>query len=223
MIDMDWIPKEQWLQNHPNNWSKMNDLAQRIQHLVDPFCTKTLIAGSLRREKPIVNDIDIVAFLPVSKGMKLLNAINKSKLQVKGFGDIDKDKIMNIDFVVPQDHPFNKTGKEQKGQIFCTFDERWLGGLYLHRTGSMDFNVYMSYTARQRGLKLSMYGLFDRETSEFLVGTEEEIFQKMHILFVYPKNRNLGWLKHMGWWRSEHRYKDLQDIGVIKPKVVTKE
>jgi hypothetical protein len=63
-----------------------------------------------------------------------------------------------------------------------------------------------------------MYGLFNRETDEFLAGTEEEIFQKLHMMFVFPRNRNLQWLRVMGLWRSQFRYKDLVQIGVIKPK-----
>jgi len=216
---MEWLSKEDWIKNHPNNRERMKIIAETLQHQIEPFCNEVIVAGSIRREKPIVNDIDLVAYLPYGNRSEFLDKLNKIGLKVVSFGDALKEEdIMNVEFTIPLYVANNTTGKEQKGQIFCTFDVRWLGGLLLHRTGSMDFNVYMSWMAKQRGMKLSMYGLFDREINEWLAGQEEQIFMKLHLLNVYPKNRNLGWLKKMGWWKSEHNYRDLKEMGIIPVK-----
>lgn len=65
------------------------------------------------------------------------------------------------------------------------------GAALMHTTGSMKFNIVMSVKAIKRGYKLSIHGLFYRETDERVNGTdtEEGIFEKLSVKFIPPELR----------------------------------
>jgi len=205
---MKWKTKEVWLKEHPNSLDKMTAIATELKCMIEPMVKRCEVAGSIRRGKPICNDIDLVVLMDSEDFEPVVEMLKGFNMKVSEPTYTKSRKILNLDF--------EYEGK--KGQIFITFYRKYFGGLFMHRTGSRDFNVFMATKAMKKGLKFSMYGLHDRKTSRFIVGRERQIFEVMGMLFVYPKNRNIGWLKHMGWWASEYEYQDLQQIGTLPTK-----
>jgi DNA polymerase (family 10) len=134
-------------------------------------------AGSLRRRKETIRDIDILVVskkpavvmdkfvkLPLVKEV-LAHGSTKSSI-------IDKDN-MQVDLRVVENKSF--------------------GSALLYFTGSKDFNIKFRQLAIKKGYKVSEYGLFSAKggkEAKYLVGkTEEEIFSFMKMDYIPPELR----------------------------------
>jgi DNA polymerase (family 10) len=169
-------------------------LAQKVCVALSPFCERVVVAGSIRRGKAEVGDIDIVALpkcvdLPgalggtahfgesqVWKGM-LPMALVKLGLRVEAFGQ----ELLRFSFVEP----------ELQVDVYRARPDTW-GVILLVRTGSKDHNVKLCMLARSKGWKLSACeGVVDQEGfGKIIAGrTEEAIFAALGLGFVEPKDR----------------------------------
>ena len=136
-------------------------------------------AGSLRRFKEIIGDIDllassknaaeVIAYFVSQPGIVKILAQGETKASVILEGGIQCD----LRVVSDAEFPF----------------------ALAYFTGSKEHNIVMRQRAIQRGLRLNEYGLFqsNEETrdAKLLVAcqTEEEIFQKLDLVFVPPELR----------------------------------
>ncbi len=136
-------------------------------------------AGSLRRSKEIIGDIDFLAssknpaevidFFVKQTGVLTVSAKGETKASVILTGGIQAD----LRVVSDSEFPF----------------------ALLYFTGSKEHNIIMRQRAIQRGLRLNEYGLFksDVETRDpnLLVAcaTEEEVFQTLGLAYVPPELR----------------------------------
>jgi len=148
-------------------------VVQTIEHL----CDKIVIAGSLRRQKPDVNDIDIVLIpqtpwywpatianlLRDQLGMKIIQA--GPELITLGFSEVD----------LPVD-------------LYRARPETW-GVLLLIRTGSIDHNIKLCSKAREMGLMLSAAKGVIKEGKVIASRTEQEIFKALEMEYVPPEKR----------------------------------
>lgn len=99
------------------------------------------VAGSVRRRKPIVTDIDLVA---------VTDLLDASVLgEQAGFRWTPRGATADIDGVRVEVYVASRTTA---------------GATMLYATGPGEFNVYMRIKAKQRGWKLSQKGLLDRDT-----------------------------------------------------------
>lgn len=131
-------------------------------------------AGSLRRGKETVGDIDILvgdeqpeevldAFVSYPKVDKILmRGPTKSSVVLKGGLQVD------IRVVSPESY----------------------GAALLYFTGSKDHNVVLRTMGVGMGMKLNEYGLFDRVTGKMLAGkTEEEVYRALGLDWIPPELR----------------------------------
>ncbi len=132
------------------------------------------IAGSLRRRKDTIGDIDILAcskkpeetmdFFTVMKPVKRVLAHGKTRSSVLLGEGIQAD----LRIVRAKSH----------------------GAALLYFTGSQQHNIALRRIAISRGCKLNEYGLFDTKTNKPLAQrSEEEIYQKLGISFIEPELR----------------------------------
>ncbi|HHV75047.1 DNA polymerase/3'-5' exonuclease PolX [Thermoanaerobacterium butyriciformans] len=147
------------------------------QYLIDSGLTiRCEIAGSLRRRKEIVKDIDILA--TCDNPEKLMDVFTK----YEGIRDIvakgeTKTSItlrsgINVDLRVVKDEEFPYA--------------------LHHFTGSKEHNTAMRHRAKQMGIKMNEYGLFK---DELLIKCrdEEEIFNNLSLSYIPPELReNMG-------------------------------
>jgi DNA polymerase (family 10) len=144
-----------------------------------PDVVRCSTAGSLRRSKEIIGDIDLLAssrqpgavidFFTQQSGILNVTAKGDTKASVILAGGIQADLrvVSDVEF------PF----------------------ALAYFTGSKEHNIVMRQRAIQRGLRLNEYGLFksDVETRDpaLLVAcrTEDEIFQQLGLQFVPPELR----------------------------------
>ena len=150
--------------------AKADKIVTKVENHLRPMVEKMMACGSYRRGAQMIGDIDFVVIpkegytlpnmLPPNEG---INWVGENKAQVI----IDGEKV---DFKV-------------------TTPAAWCATI-LYFTGPADFNIKYRWMAKRKGLKLSEYGLFDRNTEQYLAGaTETDIFTALGRPYKDPAQR----------------------------------
>jgi DNA polymerase (family 10) len=146
-------------------------IAAEVIELLSPFCHRIEIAGSIRRKKQFVNDIDVV--LIPSDPWNLIALLDKKGHYLKNGPKIKRwlYRSAAIDF------------------YFAT-RETW-ATLFLIRTGSKENNIRLCSLAQQKGwhLKADGEGLFDADGKRIAGDTEESIYETLGIPYQQPEDR----------------------------------
>ncbi|TSC78158.1 MAG: DNA polymerase (family X) [Parcubacteria group bacterium Gr01-1014_33] len=157
--------------------AEIRSLEKMIQ--LFPEVARALVAGSVRRRKETIGDIDILAASKrparvMEQFLKLpfiahVYAKGTTKTLVKLKNGLDADLR-----VVPK--------------------ESW-GAALNYFTGSKEHNIALREIAIQKGWKLNEYGLFKGE--KMIAGrTEEEVYEKLGLRYIEPEMReNMGEIK----------------------------
>lgn len=160
---------------------KARTIADEIVSQLKPFCSKIEVAGSIRRRRPTVNDIDLVC-IPSKQGAFL------GVLQGLGRIKIGGGKIIRIDMEFTKGIDLD---------VYIAAPATW-ATLLLIRTGSASHNISLCTRAKKMGMKLHAdgSGLFEIhaegcEGVEVLVAneTEEQIFAALGLPYVNPEGR----------------------------------
>src|SRR5437016_393926 len=144
-----------------------------------PDVVRCSTAGSLRRHREIIGDIDLLAsskkpgavieFFAAQPGILNVLAKGDTKASVLLQGGIQSD----LRVVSDAEYPF----------------------ALMYFTGNKEHNIVMRQRAIDRGLRLNEYGLFrakeETRDPKLLVkcGTEEEIFQELDLNYICPEMR----------------------------------
>ncbi|MCM8799598.1 MAG: DNA polymerase/3'-5' exonuclease PolX [Candidatus Omnitrophica bacterium] len=133
---------------------------------------KISCAGSLRRQKETVRDIDILVIS--NNPQKVMDTFVSIPLvkEVLAKG-ITKASVRTKDDV----------------QVDCRIvKEDSFGAALLYFTGSKNFNIKLRQLAIKKGFKINEYGVFRKE--RFVAGkTEEEIFKLLGMAYIEPELR----------------------------------
>ena len=151
--------------------------AGKIVAGIEEYCYRIEVAGSIRRRKEHVNDIDIVLVWK-EKGFGFITFCRSHGIVPTGGERIIKFKWGPTKIPV---------------QLFQTDAAGWPTELLI-RTGSKDHNIMMCTRALRHWLKLSVgKGLLDTSgwPDEPVEGieTEHDIFKALQMQYVEPKNR----------------------------------
>jgi DNA polymerase/3'-5' exonuclease PolX len=143
--------------------------ANKIVAAIQPYCTVAIIAGSIRREKPEVGDIEIVAipgndtFSEDKAKMLIYDLLDRMAHRIKG-------------------QPNGKYNQWQLRQPEINLDLFYATannfGLQLAiRTGSSKYSHYVLASGwKRKGFKSSEGVLYDRDGKATYIRTEEELF-----------------------------------------------
>jgi DNA polymerase (family 10) len=135
------------------------------------------LAGSLRRRKETIGDIDIIACAQKKDWKKIMNKI----LKIGQVGKILASGETKISFLLKQGHT-------QVDIRLVNEDE--YGAALMYFTGSKEHNVKLRSWAKAKRWKLNEYGVFDAKTNKRLAGrTEEEIYEWFDMQFIPPEMR----------------------------------
>ncbi|MDK2806272.1 MAG: polymerase [Thermoanaerobacterium sp.] len=147
------------------------------QYLIDSGLTiRCEIAGSLRRRKEIVKDIDILA--TCDNPEKLMDVFTK----YEGVRDIVAKGETKTSITL-------KSGINVDLRVVK--DEEYPYALH-HFTGSKEHNTAMRHRAKQMGIKMNEYGLF-KDDLLIKCRDEEEIFYNLNLSYIPPELReNMG-------------------------------
>ncbi|MAH32982.1 DNA polymerase III [archaeon] len=152
------------------------DIAEDIKNKLIKLneINKIEIAGSLRRKKETIGDIDI-----------LVTSKNPSKVMgfFTGMSDV-KD-------VLAKGHTKSSVRLSEGLQVDLRIvDEKSYGAALLYFTGSKQHNITLRKIAIKKGMKLSEYGIFNKKTDKMLAGkTEKDCYKKLGLSFIEPEIR----------------------------------
>jgi DNA polymerase (family 10) len=136
--------------------------------------TRIEVAGSCRRMKETIGDIDILVIARSPE--KIMDAFTGMKTveDVIARGDTKSSVLLRAGIQVD----LRILRKENYGAALHYF------------TGSQDHNVIIRDRGKRMGLRVSEYGVFNVETAERLGGaTEEEVFAAVNLPFIPPEIR----------------------------------
>lgn len=152
------------------------DLAEEIvsELSVVAGCTRCTYAGSLRRMRDTIGDVDILAAAedsgPLMAAFAALPQVDRVIARGETKTSIRTATGLQVDLrVVPP--------------------AAW-GAALQYFTGSQAHNIRIREIAVRKKLKLSEYGLFDAETDELIVSeTEEEVYERLGLPWIPPPMR----------------------------------
>jgi DNA polymerase/3'-5' exonuclease PolX len=163
-----------------------------------PCCEQICVAGSLRRGKPDVGDIEILyvsrtgqvcvpgELFPKSGSLAdeliehwLAQGIITKRFNINGsaaWGTLNKLAV-HASSGIPVD-------------LFATTAERWFVSLVV-RTGSKEMNTTLASSALQRGMQLHVYGVLENtKTGEQIIPqSEREVFERLGVPYREPTER----------------------------------
>lgn len=161
---------------------KLNDalsIAERIKASLAPHCERIEIAGSIRRKKSEVKDIEIVAIpKPFETGLfesGIATVVNKWE-KVKGELPCKYTQRILPDGI--------------KLDLFFADRGNW-GLIYAIRTGSADYSHKVLATGWVKLGYRSENGYLIANGKEIAILEEEDLFKRINIPYVNPELRNL--------------------------------
>ena len=151
---------------------KAQKIANEIKQSLEPHCEKLAVAGSVRRQRPVVKDIDFV-LVPKDRYLVDIILMGLGKLKMSGMklSRVQTDSIrLDIYFATPE--------------TFAT--------LLLIRTGSVESNIRLCAAAKRRGWRLCAdgSGLFNEKGERVAGDSERSIYQALGLPYQEPSERN---------------------------------
>lgn len=154
-------------------------------------------AGSLRRMRETIKDLDFIISTNSSELVKEQLLQLPKKKDIIAAGDTKVSLVLEYQYDISVD--FRLVTPEQ----FAT--------TLHHFTGSKDHNVRMRQLAKERGEKISEYGVENVETGEIKTfSTEEEFYEYFGLPFIPPEIREDG--REVDEFVANHELIELSDI-----------
>lgn len=142
-----------------------------------PEVDKVELAGSIRRKKETIGDIDLLLSCDQKFRKKIMNHFTDHFLakQILVKGDSKASIVL-------------KNNGRQADLRIVNKDE-W-GSALLYFTGSREHNVHLRTIAKEKGYKISEYGIFKIEKNKRIASeTEEDIYSTLGFQFIPPEMR----------------------------------
>lgn len=146
-------------------------LAQEIIEQISPYCEQIEVAGSVRRKKSEVGDIDLVLIPKQLLWHRIIAALQRT---------MDAKLVKRGDMIA------QLTIKGASVDLYVATSET-LGPLLLIRTGSAGHNIKLSKRALSKGMKLTHSGL--AKDGKIIASTEKEIFEALGLSYIEPEKR----------------------------------
>ncbi|GAA2452597.1 DNA polymerase/3'-5' exonuclease PolX [Actinomadura vinacea] len=149
------------------------DLAEEIVAALAalPGCLRCTYAGSLRRMRETIGDIDVLA--ASAEPGPIMAAFTALPFTAEVIASGEKKTSI-------------RTTKGLQVDLRVVPPESW-GAALQYFTGSQAHNIRTREIAVRAGLKLSEYGLFDAESGELIVSeTEEEVYERLGLPWIPP-------------------------------------
>ena len=135
------------------------------------------IAGSLRRKKETIGDIDILISCENKHRKKIINHFTNQSItkQIIAKGTTKASIII--------------TEYEKQIDLRIIDKDEW-GSALLYFTGSKEHNIHLRTIAKEMGYKLSEYGVYKTDGEIKIASkTEEEIYSKLGFQMIPPEMR----------------------------------
>ncbi len=147
-------------------------IGEKVLGHLYPLASRISLAGSLRRMKETVGDLDVLA---TGKRKRIIQAFVEMPwvTEVLARGETKASVLM----------------EDRQVDLRVVDDGEW-GSALQYFTGSKEHNVHLREIAKERGLKINEYGVFSIETGERLAGAaEEEVYAILELAYIPPELR----------------------------------
>jgi len=144
---------------------------ERLSSYFGALGIKAEMAGSLRRGKETIGDLDLL-----TTDKRAIDAAARCPGVVQVLESGPKRASVKL---------------EEGAQVDVrVFDVAEYGAAMMYFTGSKDHNIALRNLAIERGWKLNEYGLFDTKRDKRIAGsTEAEVYKKLGLRFIPPELR----------------------------------
>lgn len=155
--------------------------AEKILEQLRPHCYRIEIAGSIKRERPIIGDIELVAIpKPYDTGLFTSGIASVVNEWQKVKGELEYGKCKYTQRILPSGI---------KLDLFFAERENW-GNILLIRTGDWEFSKrFVGVLLPQRGYKQEE-GFLKYNGKVIPCYEELDLFQRVGLKYIEPKNRN---------------------------------
>jgi len=163
-------------------------IAEELRRLLKPACDRIAIAGSIRRQRPEVGDIELLCIPKFIGGIDQLDreiitlvvqrilGFRRNKLGSRVYGP--KNKLMV--------HLPSGIGVD----IFSTTRECWAVSLVV-RTGGKKTNKRVATAALSKGYRFHAYGSgFSTPQGDIVCHSEREVFEAVDLPYLEPWGRD---------------------------------
>lgn len=139
---------------------------------------KAKVAGSIRRGRETIGDIDLLVSADPQKRTDIINFFTG----MDGVTKVIAKGDTKVSVVVEQAH------RQVDMRII---DEKEWGAALLYFTGSKEHNIHLRQIAKDRDLKINEYGLFETKGDKRRIAgeTEESIYKKLGLSWIPPELR----------------------------------
>ncbi len=161
-------------------YSEAKSIADELIEVLKPYCLKIEIAGSVRRRKPQVKDIEI-CLVPVSAN-KVFNVLGKFLLE----------NNKNFKYIKNGSRYKQFRYRDCQVDLFIAKPDNW-GIIFLVRTGSAAYSTRMLGAWKKiTGGGYSKDGyLYDKDDKIVYTYEENDVFRLCKMDFVKPEDRSL--------------------------------
>jgi DNA polymerase/3'-5' exonuclease PolX len=168
---------------------KAKAIAEQVKALLESACERITIAGSIRRQKPDVGDIELLCIPKYSAGIidqldgeiglligQEILGLRRNKLGSTTYGPKNK-LLVHLESGIGVD-------------VFSTTQEQWPVALFV-RTGGKETNKDIASRALEWGLRFHAYGRgFTRaDGSELICRCEADVFRAVGLAYREPWER----------------------------------
>ena len=151
-------------------------LAKQVESVVKPLCEKLEVVGSIRRQRPMVGDVDFVPVGTECNWGKIVQALKKAKVICAGKS------------LIKLNYPFENSLFQVD---FYRATERTFGIQELIRTGSADHNMWLASYALSKGYRLKYSEGLIKDKAAVAGETEESVFTALGLQCPEPQLREV--------------------------------
>ncbi len=170
------------------------EIATKLVEKLEPFCERTAIAGSVRRKKAVVHDIEICAIPKMTTGRNLFNEpvlTHDISHAVSGFGRFIKNGPRYKQIYLPEGIILD---------LFLVIPPAQWGYIFALHTGPADFSRMM-VTTRQKGGWLPSHskpvdGMIVTGQTRVIMPDEADYFEFCKMPFIEPEMREAYLITH---------------------------
>lgn len=165
------------------------DIAEELRDKLAPACERIIIAGSLRRLKSEVGDIELLA---IPTYYMLVDRLDQAIKELIANGILDyRLNTRGSRVYGPKNKLLIHKATGIPVDIFSTTSENWWVALVV-RTGSKESNIAIAKAAHKYNLHLLAYGAGFQKTdgSVIVCHSEQEVFETVGLDYLQPWERN---------------------------------
>jgi DNA polymerase (family X) len=167
------------------------DAALQFCSLISRACDRIEIAGSIRRKRPSVHDVDIVAIprFELTPSTTLFGDSEETSSLERRLCELEAQQLITRTKRGERALQIRFRNLAVPVDLYLASEQTW-AAMLLIRTGSREHNIYLCTLAKQLGMQLKADGSGLLKNGQVVASdSEEAIFNALNIPFVAPERR----------------------------------